>query len=233
MDDVNDVELKTQLNKDMKLLEHRISANTTGFDCIICWGPIHSSDPVISTCCWQLFCHPCAVQYFTKNSVFEKKEFPVNMIVNGRWMSTKETNTFPSVSAPCCRKELWAPLTMQYSKVDLSKILRDSITFFAHIRIFVYAPHVNYEKFRTLICAWPVEYDSTTWSKIRHKSHVLIINDMERAPKIMNRILDYIDMIMVVDMQQANDIIDGMMRILKRKKSAINVIHFYAPMMIK
>lgn len=233
MNDIHDVELKTKLEKDIKLLDHRISSNTSGFECIICWNPINSSDPVISTCCWQLFCHACAIQYFIGNCVFAKKEFPVNVIIDNQWISIKEINTFPSVSAPCCRKELWAPLTMQYSKINLSKVLKDSITFYSHVRIFVYAPNVNYEVFRKLICTWIVEYDLKVWSKIRHKAHVIFINDIEQGPKILNRIFNYIDMIMVVDMQQVDDIIGGIMNVVKRKKTGMNIIHFYAPMIIK
>lgn len=211
----DDFELKTKLEKDIKLLEHRISANTNGFECIICWNALNSSsNPVISTCCWQLFCYPCSIQYFTRNNTFET------------------IHSFPSVSAPCCRKELLAPLFVQYSKSGLSKSLKDSINFFAHVRLFIYAPYMDYDNFCKTLCSWAKEYDLKTWANIRHKAHVLFINDIYNGPKIVNRISDYIDIIMIVDVQQVDDPLEGILKVLKRKKNGINIIHFYAPMTI-
>lgn len=231
LDFANDAALRTQLIKDVKVLEHRSSVGSDKFECIICWEYIDSTDPVVSTCCWQLFCRPCAIQYFIKNGLFEINEIRINTNNVGRCFTNKESIMFPAVIAPCCRKELWAPLSMHYSNIDLTKIVRDSIIFFGHIRILVYAPYVHFEKFRAKICARAVEYDYLkSLTEYKHKSYVLFVNDVNKFPK---QIVDHIDMIMIVDLHQANNISTNLMKLLKKRKSAISVIHFFAPMIIK
>lgn len=161
---------KPRLLSKISVLKNRlIDADIDGAGtCLICWEPITTSDCIVSTCCFTVYCYQCAGAYFK------------------RFESERDDLMLVPVITPCCGLFSMLPRYCEFSGNCVPtkwQKLRETMCHFSGANVVIYIPRCSRQFAASVGVRAEDVYDT---SSPFQTDRVIVVSDKSPALSILN-----------------------------------------------